>query len=192
MSSSHDRRGFLKRVAAAGAAVGLADQSFLAGLPPVLAADLQPLPGAVPLHAEIEPLVRLLEDTPRNRLLEEVAQRMDVSMDQLDSLAREASSVVHMGSYCTVFTKTEILAHLRAGKKIPEIVAGLIESVVKRIIEMNPLTGEVVVTGGVVANNPILAEMLARHLGHPVHILPHAQLAGALGAALFAAEEANQ
>ena len=124
--------------------------------------------------------------------LEEVAQRMDVPMDQLDSLARQASSVVHMGSYCTVFTKTEILAHLRTGKKVPDIVAGLIESVVKRIIEMNPLSGEVVLSGGVVAHNPILAEMLARHLGHPIHILPHAQLAGAFGAALFAAEEFKQ
>ena len=123
--------------------------------------------------------------------LEEVAQRMDVPMDQFDSLARQASSVVHMGSYCTVFTKTEILAHLRTGKKVPDIVAGLIESVVKRIIEMNPLSGEVVLSGGVVAHNPILAEMLARHLGHPIHILPHAQLAGALGAALIASEEST-
>jgi predicted CoA-substrate-specific enzyme activase len=121
--------------------------------------------------------------------LEEVAQRMDVPLDQIDSLARQASSVVHMGSYCTVFTKTEILAHLRAGKKVPEIVAGLIESVVKRIVEMDPLSGEVVISGGVVAHNPMLAEMLGRHLGHPVHILPHAQLAGALGAALLASEE---
>ena len=124
--------------------------------------------------------------------LEEVAQRMDVPMDQLDSLARQASSIVHMGSYCTVFTKTEILAHLRVGKKVPDIVAGLIESVVQRIVEMNPLTGEVVVSGGVVAHNPILAEMLARHLGHPIHILPHAQLAGAFGAALIAAEDFRQ
>jgi (R)-2-hydroxyacyl-CoA dehydratese activating ATPase len=124
--------------------------------------------------------------------LEEVAQRMDVPMDQLDPLARQASSIVHMGSYCTVFTKTEILAHLRAGKKVPDIVAGLIESVVQRIIEMNPLMGEVVISGGVVDHNPILAEMLARHLGHPVQILPHAQLAGAWGAALFAAEDFRQ
>jgi predicted CoA-substrate-specific enzyme activase len=121
--------------------------------------------------------------------LEEVAQRMDVPLDQIDSLARQASGVVHMGSYCTVFTKTEILAHLRAGKKVPEIVAGLIESVVKRIVEMDPLTGDVVISGGVVAHNPMLAEMLARHLDHPVHILPDAQLAGAFGAALLAAEE---
>lgn len=120
--------------------------------------------------------------------LEEVAQRIDVPQDQIDSVARQASHVVHMGSYCTVFTKTEILAHLRAGEKVPEIVAGLIESVVKRIIEMDPLSGEVVISGGVVAHNPILAEMLAQHLGHPVHILPNAQLAGAFGAALLAME----
>jgi predicted CoA-substrate-specific enzyme activase len=120
--------------------------------------------------------------------LEEVAQRMDIPMDQIDPLARQASHIVRMGSYCTVFTKTEILAHLRAGEKVPEIVAGLVDSVVKRIIEMDPLNGEVVVSGGVVANIPILAEMLARHLGQPVHILPNAQLAGAFGAALFAAE----
>jgi (R)-2-hydroxyacyl-CoA dehydratese activating ATPase len=124
--------------------------------------------------------------------LEEVAQRIDVPLDEIDSVARKASHIVHMGSYCTVFTKTEILAHLRAGEKVPEIVAGLIESVVKRIIEMDPLSGEVVISGGVVAHNPILAEMLAKHLGHPVHILPNAQLAGALGAALLASEDSTK
>lgn len=121
--------------------------------------------------------------------LEEVAQRMDIPLNQIDPLARQASHVVHMGSYCTVFTKTEILAHLRAGEKVPEIVAGLIESVVKRIVEMDTLSGEVVISGGVVAHNPVLAEMLAKHLGHPVQILPNAQLAGAFGAALFASED---
>ncbi len=120
--------------------------------------------------------------------LEEVAQRMDVPLDRIDSLAREATRIVRMGSYCTVFTKSEILAHLRAGEKVPDIVAGLIDSVVKRIIEMDPLSGEVVLSGGVVAHNPVLAEMLSRHIGHPVHILPNAQLAGAFGAALLAAE----
>ena len=123
--------------------------------------------------------------------LEEVAQRMDVPLDQIDSLARQASHVVHMGSYCTVFTKTEILAHLRAGEKVPEIVAGLIESVVKRIVEMDPLSGEVVITGGVIAHNPVLAEMLAKSIGHTVHVLPDAQLAGAFGAALLAVEDSQ-
>ncbi|MEJ2108605.1 MAG: acyl-CoA dehydratase activase [Acidobacteriota bacterium] len=124
--------------------------------------------------------------------LEEVAQRIDIPLDQIDSMARQSTDVVHMGSYCTVFTKTEILAHIRAGRKVPDIVAGLIESVVKRILEMDPLAGEVVISGGVVAHNPVLAEILSRHLQHPVHILPNAQLAGAFGAALFAFEEPEQ
>ncbi|HSW40084.1 MAG TPA: acyl-CoA dehydratase activase [Acidobacteriota bacterium] len=121
--------------------------------------------------------------------LEEVAQRMDVPLDRIDELARQAAYTVHMGSYCTVFTKTEILAHIRAGEKVPEIVAGLIESVVKRIVEMDTLTGDVVMTGGVAAHNPMLAEMLARRLNRPVKVLPNAQLAGAFGAALLAAED---
>ena len=87
MLPSRDRRRFLKGAAAAGAAVGLSDLSFLAGLPPVSAADLQPLPGVVPLRAEIEPLVRLLEDTPRNRLLEEVAVRVRGGLAYRDLLA---------------------------------------------------------------------------------------------------------
>ena len=74
-------------MAAAGAAAGLTDLSFLAGLPPVLAADLQPLPEAVPLRPEIEPLVRLLEDTPRNRLLEEVAVRVRGGLTYRELLA---------------------------------------------------------------------------------------------------------
>jgi len=87
MTRSHDRRGFLKRVAAAGAAAGLAELSFVAGWPPVSAAELQPLPGPVPLNPDIEPLVRLLEDTPRERLLEEVAQRVRGGLSYRELLA---------------------------------------------------------------------------------------------------------
>jgi activator of 2-hydroxyglutaryl-CoA dehydratase len=60
---------------------------------------------------------------------------------------------------------------------------------VKRIIEMDPLDGEVVLTGGVVAHNPIIAEMFTEQLGRQVLVPPEPQLTGALGAALFAREE---
>lgn len=87
MSCPDDRRSFLKRVAAAGAAAGASGPAFLAGLPPVSAADLEPLSGAVPLCPDIEPLVRLLEDTPRERLLEEVAQRVRGGLAYRDLMA---------------------------------------------------------------------------------------------------------
>jgi hypothetical protein len=74
MNSS--RRRFLATTAATGALAGLGDFSFLGALPRVSAAEAKLNPNAVRLQPEIEPLVRLLEETPRERLLEEVGQRV--------------------------------------------------------------------------------------------------------------------
>ncbi len=70
------RRSFLKATAQAAAFAGLGDFGFLASLPPVSAAEAGLNPKLVRLQPEIEPLVRLLETTPRERLLEEVAFRI--------------------------------------------------------------------------------------------------------------------
>src|SRR5213593_3652029 len=70
------RRSFLRLSAGAGDLAGLGDLGFLAQLRPVRAADAKLEPRMVRLHPEIEPLVRMLEDTPRERVLEEVAARL--------------------------------------------------------------------------------------------------------------------
>lgn len=74
MSAIH-RRSFMQSAGAGLAALGL-DLSFLKGLPAVSAADAQLDPKLVRLRSDIEPLVRLLEETPRDRLLEEVGGRV--------------------------------------------------------------------------------------------------------------------
>jgi activator of 2-hydroxyglutaryl-CoA dehydratase len=53
---------------------------------------------------------------------------------------------------------------------------------------MDTLTGRVILTGGVVAFNDIVAELLSARTGIRVEIAPHPQEMGAFGAALFAAE----
>jgi len=85
-----------------------------------------------------------------------------------------------------VFAKTEILSHLRAGVPAAQLARGTLLSVVQRVLEMDPLGGEVVVTGGVVAHNPTIARLLAEKLGREVQVAPHAQFSGAEGAALLA------
>lgn len=76
MSQPANRRQFLQ-TAALGSAIGAAAElGFLDALPRVSAGEAQLDRGLVPLSAEIEPFVRLIEETPRNRLLEEVAQRI--------------------------------------------------------------------------------------------------------------------
>ena len=55
---------------------GLSAQRLVAGLPPVEADQARPRPGMVQLRPEIEPLVRVLEETPRGKVLEEFARRI--------------------------------------------------------------------------------------------------------------------
>lgn len=119
--------------------------------------------------------------------LEEVALRLALQVGDLNALATMATESVSLGSFCTVFAKTEILAHLRRGAPVQGIVRGAFESVVARIVEMDPLEGTVVATGGVVAHNPMIVEILAAKLGRPVVMPTAPQFTGALGAALTAA-----
>src|SRR5688572_24265450 len=76
MNATLPRRAFLKKAAATGALVGLGDLGFLSHLPRVSAAETILDPKFVQFRPEIEPLVRLLEETPRERLLEEVGARI--------------------------------------------------------------------------------------------------------------------
>ncbi len=118
--------------------------------------------------------------------IEEIALRLDVPVGEMDRLARQAIEAVTLSSFCTVFAKTEILAHLRKGVPVSGIIRGAFCSVVERVVEMDTLDGEVVLTGGVVAYNPAVAEILAEKIGRDVSVPPDAQFTGALGAALTA------
>jgi len=71
-----NRRKFLRRSSAFAAGLGLGDLGFLCRLPQVSAAESAVPTNLVRFSPDIEPLVRFLEDTPRERLLEEVAARI--------------------------------------------------------------------------------------------------------------------
>ena len=121
--------------------------------------------------------------------LEEIAGRLDTPLGEMNALAGRATGRVELGSFCTVFAKTELLKLIAQGTPLPEIVKAAFRSVVKRILEMDPLEGTVVMTGGVVAHNPIVVELVAEALGREVLVPDHPQHTGALGAALIAREE---
>ncbi|MBW2614968.1 MAG: ATPase [Deltaproteobacteria bacterium] len=120
--------------------------------------------------------------------LEEMAARLDIHLEEMDSLARVSENMVELGSYCTVFSGTEVLEKIRQGKKVPDIVKGLFYSVIKRVLEMDTLTDRVVMTGGVVAHNTYLVKMVQEITKSEVLVPEYPQLTGAVGAALFAME----
>ena len=124
--------------------------------------------------------------------IEEIAYRLALDVSQLNALAEASTKDVSLGSFCTVFAATEVLAKIRAGVDVTDIVKGAFNSVVKRIVEMDRIDGILVMTGGVVANNPFMAKLIGQAFSTEAHIAPDAQYTGAFGAALFAAEQAHK
>ena len=120
--------------------------------------------------------------------LEEMATRLDIPLEGMDGLARKSENMVELGSYCTVFSGTEVLEKIRQGKKVPDIVKGLFFSVIKRVLEMDTLSDRVVMTGGVVAHNMHIVKMLEEIIKRDILVPEYPQLTGAVGAALFAME----
>lgn len=49
--------------------------------------------------------------------LEEMAMRLDIPIEEMDGLARQSEHMVELGSYCTVFSGTEVLEKIRQGKR---------------------------------------------------------------------------
>jgi hypothetical protein len=81
------RREVLKAGAGAGAMIGLGDLGFLSGLGAVSAAEAKLAPDVVRLRPEIEPLVWLIEETPRDELLEKVAHKIQRGTSYQEVLA---------------------------------------------------------------------------------------------------------
>lgn len=70
------RRTFLKTAGLAGATLSFAEFGFLRRLPSVSAAESKLPSDAVAFSPDIEPLVRLLEDTPREQVIETFAAKV--------------------------------------------------------------------------------------------------------------------
>ena len=123
--------------------------------------------------------------------LEEMALRLDIPLSEMNSRAEKALDIVKLGSYCTVFSGTEVLENIRQGKNVADIIKGIFYSIAKRVLEMDALTENVVMTGGVVAHNRFLVTMTEEMIQRPILVPEYPQLTGAVGAALFAMNEEN-
>ncbi len=81
------RRSFLQSTAAVGAFAAVGDFNFLTGLPRVSAADAALDTRLVRFHPDIEPLIQVLEQTPRETVLEEIAARIRRGLTYRELLA---------------------------------------------------------------------------------------------------------
>jgi predicted CoA-substrate-specific enzyme activase len=122
------------------------------------------------------------------RFLEVMARALEVDLVDFGQIALSASNRAKISSTCTVFAESEVVTHVATGVPKAEIIAGIHDAIAARISTMLgriPVQNAVVLTGGV-ARNAGVARMLEEKLDHPIIVAEHAQLAGAIGAALIA------
>ena len=121
--------------------------------------------------------------------IEETAHRLGVDIGNIDKLARKAGKDISISSFCTVFAQTEIIRLIKEGVSLENIAKGIFQSVAQRVIEMDTFSDNIIITGGVIANFPIIKEIVSGKLKCNILVPPFPQYCGAFGAALIAKEQ---
>ena len=122
------------------------------------------------------------------RFLEIMADRLGVSQQELARLAAAGQPTV-ISNMCTVFAESEVISLVGKGEPRENIARGVIDSVVSRVAT---LVGQVpssryFLTGGLCENDYVRTR-LSEELSASVDSCENGRFAGALGAALLAAE----
>lgn len=125
------------------------------------------------------------------RFLQVIAAALGTDVSELSDLAAGCEPLP-LNSMCAVFAESEVIGLLAAGKAKGEIVAGLHQSIVRRMTGMAERVGiaEPVLFSGGVARNDALRDNMERALKVRVVTPEQCQVVGALGAALIARDEA--
>jgi predicted CoA-substrate-specific enzyme activase len=117
--------------------------------------------------------------------IEKSAQSLNLSLEEFGNLAKSSQNPITIDSLCVVMAESEILSLATAGKRLEDIVAGVCDSLIRRIINIGSQVGieEPILFCGGGALNPGLEQSLKRRY-RTVIIPEQAQFIGALGAAL--------
>lgn len=120
------------------------------------------------------------------RFLEVMCTAMGMDVKELSAIA-DKGKPIKINSMCTVFAESEIISLKAKGSNKEDIAAGLIYSVVDKVVSLASkmrLNDEIFFTGGL-SNNEYLITALENKLNKKIITSKYAQLAGAVGAALL-------
>lgn len=128
------------------------------------------------------------------RFLEKSANILGVKVTEIGELSLQAEEQEDISSQCVVFAESEIISARAKGVAVSNIAAGIHLSVARRVSNLLNRVGiepNVLFTGGV-SNNVGMKVALEKILGFPIEVSKlNTVYAGALGAALYAAQYAE-
>jgi len=116
--------------------------------------------------------------------LELVASYFGVGVEELGRLHAEAAEPADINSTCAVFAMSEMVSQLVGGRTRADVVAGMHRAFARRIAELVPPTGAVVLIGGGARNSGLRSE-LGRVLAREVVVPDHPEHVNALGAVAY-------
>ncbi len=125
------------------------------------------------------------------RFLEMMARTLEIDMDEMSRKGMKWDKDLTISSMCTVFAESEVISLIADNHSEADIIHGLNKSIAAKTASMVSRakgTGPYMMTGGVARNRGVVQALEAR-LGESLFITEQPDLCGALGAALFAAEE---
>lgn len=124
------------------------------------------------------------------RFLEVMAKVMGVELEALGALSAKSKNPVTFATACTVWAQADVIQHINDGVPVEDIASGINTAMAARMAVLAGNIGverEVCMTGGVAKNDGVV-QALEKILGVKIRRVRKAdpQIAGALGAALFA------
>ncbi len=122
------------------------------------------------------------------RFLEMIAEVLGLPLTAIGEAALTSKNAIPFNTICAVFAKSEALAYLRKGVARSDILAGLHEAISVRclnLLKRVTIQKDFAITGGIAKNRGMVAKIREK-VGIEPMLCPDPQLAGALGAAIFA------
>jgi len=126
------------------------------------------------------------------RFLDVMARVLETTVDHLAEYSEKAEFPASISSTCTVFAESEVISQLAKGEKKENIIAGVHKSVASKALALayrGVIEEDIVMSGGVALNAGVV-KAIADQTGMKITVAENPQTIGALGAALFAYEEA--
>lgn len=117
----------------------------------------------------------------------EVAEKLEIEIDEMSELAQKSDSKKVINSFCTVFAKSEVLAWKFDDMPVEDMARGIYLSIIDRLKKL-PVRHDLpaYLCGGVAAHHPYLAELMGKEMGMEIRPTVLPQYMVALGAALIA------
>lgn len=122
--------------------------------------------------------------------LEEQSEKLDINIiGEFGDMALNACQPAGLGDRCTVFMESDLNAFQQKGVEKENLVGGLAYSIVhnyiQKVVRKKRIGDHILFQGGVTNNRAVVAAF-EKVTGKKIHIPPHFDVTGAIGAAMLA------